>query len=110
MPKKRYNAEEIIHKLRGTDVLLGQGKTVSQAYKEMADSRRVLSRCRTTRFESRCQLESDLRSGSQFPRRESRNPNQRSLRFLFAGVCFWVAGATLSPRSGHLFLGGVAAR
>ena len=29
MPKKRYNAEEIIHKLRGADVLLGQGKTVS---------------------------------------------------------------------------------
>ncbi len=25
MPKKRYNAEEIIHKLRGADVLLGQG-------------------------------------------------------------------------------------
>ena len=31
MPKKRYNAEEIIHKLREADVLLGQGKTVSQA-------------------------------------------------------------------------------
>ena len=26
MPKKRYNAEEIIHKLRGADVLLSQGK------------------------------------------------------------------------------------
>ena len=24
MPKKRYNAEEIIHNLRGADVLLGQ--------------------------------------------------------------------------------------
>ncbi len=29
MPKKRYNAEEIIHKLRETDVLLSQGKSVS---------------------------------------------------------------------------------
>jgi hypothetical protein len=34
MPKKRYNAEEIIHKLREADVLLGQGKTVSQACKQ----------------------------------------------------------------------------
>ena len=32
MPKKRYSAEEIIQRLRGADVLLGQGKTVSQAY------------------------------------------------------------------------------
>jgi hypothetical protein len=31
MPKKRYNAEEIIQKLRGADVLLSQGKTVSPA-------------------------------------------------------------------------------
>ncbi len=31
MPKKRYNAEEIIHKLREADVLLSQGKSVSQA-------------------------------------------------------------------------------
>ena len=30
MPKKRYNAEEIIHELREADVLLSQGKTVSQ--------------------------------------------------------------------------------
>ena len=28
MPKKRQNAEEIIHKLREADVLLGQGRTV----------------------------------------------------------------------------------
>jgi hypothetical protein len=26
MPKKRYNAEEIIHKLREADVLLSQGR------------------------------------------------------------------------------------
>jgi putative transposase len=38
MPKKRYNAEEIIHKLRGADVLLGQGKTVSQACKQISVS------------------------------------------------------------------------
>ncbi len=38
MPKKRYNAEEIIHKLRGADVLLGQGKTVSQACKQIGVS------------------------------------------------------------------------
>ena len=36
MPKKRYNAEEMIHKLRGADVLLGQGKTVSQACEQIA--------------------------------------------------------------------------
>ena len=35
MPKKRYNAEEIIQKLRGVDVLLSQGKTVSQACKQI---------------------------------------------------------------------------
>jgi len=30
MPRKRYNAEEIIHKLRESDVLLSQGKTASR--------------------------------------------------------------------------------
>jgi transposase-like protein len=35
MPKKRYNAEEIIHKLREADVLLGQGGTVSQVCKQI---------------------------------------------------------------------------
>ena len=35
MPKKRYNAEEIIHKLREGDVLLGQGRTVTQACKQL---------------------------------------------------------------------------
>ena len=29
MPKKRYNAEEIIHKLREADVLLSQGMQMS---------------------------------------------------------------------------------
>ncbi len=36
MPKKRYNAEAIIHKLREADVLLGQGNTVSQIYKQIS--------------------------------------------------------------------------
>jgi len=35
MPKKRYNAEDIIHKLRGTDVLIAQGKTVSETCKQL---------------------------------------------------------------------------
>ncbi len=38
MPKKRYTAEEIIHKLRESDVLLSQGKTVSQACKQLGVS------------------------------------------------------------------------
>ncbi len=46
MPKKRYNAEEIIHKLRGADVLLGQGKTVSQACKQIGVSDQTYSRWR----------------------------------------------------------------
>ena len=37
MPSKRYNAEEIIHKLRETDVLLGQGQNVSQVCKQLVD-------------------------------------------------------------------------
>jgi transposase-like protein len=35
MPKKRYNAEEIIHKLREADVLLSQGKNVTQVCKQL---------------------------------------------------------------------------
>ncbi len=38
MPKKRYNAEEIIQKLRGADVLLSQGKTVRQACQQIGVS------------------------------------------------------------------------
>ena len=33
MPKKRYNAEEIIHKLREADVLIAQGKRVLETCK-----------------------------------------------------------------------------
>jgi len=35
MPKKRYNAEEIIHKLREADVLLAQGRNVSEVCKQL---------------------------------------------------------------------------
>ena len=35
MPKKRYNAEEIIHKLREADVLLGQRNTVNQVCQQI---------------------------------------------------------------------------
>ncbi len=35
MPKKRYNAEGIIHKLREADVLLSQGMNVSQVSKRI---------------------------------------------------------------------------
>jgi len=34
MPKKRYNAEEIIQKLREADVLLAQDKTVTETCKQ----------------------------------------------------------------------------
>ena len=35
MPKKRYNAEDIIHKLREADVLLSLGMNVSQICKRI---------------------------------------------------------------------------
>ncbi len=35
MPKKRYNAEDIIHKLREADVLLSRGNSVSQVCKQI---------------------------------------------------------------------------
>ena len=44
MPKKLYNAEEIIHKLRGAGVLLGQGKTVSQICKQIGLSDQIYYR------------------------------------------------------------------
>jgi hypothetical protein len=33
MAQHRYTAEEIIHKLREADVVLGQGKTIAEACK-----------------------------------------------------------------------------
>ena len=35
MAKKRYNAEEIIHKLREAEVLLAQGSSIVQACKQL---------------------------------------------------------------------------
>ena len=46
MPKKRYNAEEIIHKLRAADVLLSLEKTVSQACKQIGVSDQTYYRWR----------------------------------------------------------------
>ncbi len=46
MPKKRYNAEEIIHKLRGADVLLDQGKTVNRVCKQIGVSDQTYYRWR----------------------------------------------------------------
>jgi hypothetical protein len=31
MPKQRYSTEEIVHKLREADVLIGQGRSVDEA-------------------------------------------------------------------------------
>ena len=46
MPKKRYNAEEIIHKLREADVLLSQGINVSQVSKRIGVSEQTYYRWR----------------------------------------------------------------
>jgi putative transposase len=46
MPKKRYNAEEIIHKLREADVLLSQGNAVSQVCKQIGVSDQTYYRWR----------------------------------------------------------------
>ncbi len=46
MPKKRYNAEEIIHKLRETDVLLAQGKTVADTCKQLGVTEQTYYRWR----------------------------------------------------------------
>ena len=36
MAKRKYSSEEIIHKLREADVLHGQGKTITEACKQLA--------------------------------------------------------------------------
>ena len=46
MPKKRYNAEEIIHKLREADVLLSQGMNVSQLSKRIGVAEQTYYRWR----------------------------------------------------------------
>ena len=35
MAKQRFTTEEIIHKLREADVMIGQGKTVAEACKQL---------------------------------------------------------------------------
>lgn len=35
MAKRKYSSEEIIHKLREADVLLGQGRTIAEACKQL---------------------------------------------------------------------------
>ena len=35
MAKQRYTTEEIIHKLREADVLIGQGQTIAQVTKQI---------------------------------------------------------------------------
>jgi len=46
MPKKRYNAEEIIHKLREADVLLSQGMYVGQVSKRIGIAEQTYYRWR----------------------------------------------------------------
>ena len=46
MPKKRYNAEEIIHKLREADVLLSQGMNMGQVSKRIGVAEQTYYRWR----------------------------------------------------------------
>ncbi len=46
MAKRRYSSEEIIHKLREADVLLGQGRTVSEVAKQLAVTEQTYFRWR----------------------------------------------------------------
>lgn len=46
MPKHRYTTEEIIHKLREADVLIGQGQTVALASKQIGVTEQTYFRWR----------------------------------------------------------------
>ena len=46
MPSKRYKTEEIIHKLREADVLLGQGSQVADVCKRLGVSEQTYYRWR----------------------------------------------------------------
>lgn len=48
MPKQRYTTEEIIHKLREADVLIGQGHKVAQATKQIGVTGKTYFRWRQT--------------------------------------------------------------
>jgi transposase-like protein len=46
MSKKRYNAEEIIHKLREANVLIAQGKTIAETCKKIGVTEQTYYRWR----------------------------------------------------------------
>jgi transposase-like protein len=46
MPRKRYNAEEITHKLREADVLFSQGHSVKQVSKQLGVAEQTYYRWR----------------------------------------------------------------
>jgi transposase-like protein len=46
MTKRKYTSEEIIHKLRDADVLLGQGKTIVEACKQLGVTEQTYFRWR----------------------------------------------------------------
>lgn len=48
MARRRYNPEEIIHRLREADVLLGQGQTVGQVCKQLGVVEQTYYRWRKT--------------------------------------------------------------
>lgn len=48
MAKQRYTTEEIIHKLREADVLIGQGKSIAEATKHIGITDKTYFRWRKT--------------------------------------------------------------
>ena len=46
MAKQRYTTEEIIHKLREADVLIGQGQTIAQVTKQIGVTEQTYFRWR----------------------------------------------------------------
>jgi putative transposase len=48
MAKQRFTAEEIIHKLREADVVIGQGKTIGEACKALGVTDKTYFRWRKT--------------------------------------------------------------
>ena len=48
MAKQRFTAEEIIHKLREADVVIGQGKTIAEACKALGVTDKTYFRWRKT--------------------------------------------------------------
>ena len=48
MAKRKYTSEEIIHKLREADVLLGQGKSILDACKQLGVTDQTYFRWRKT--------------------------------------------------------------